>query len=60
MERGVYREAVSSQSPGLLQPWVRVEFLNNPERVATIGTRRSVGCAREVTHGCIEPAVELF
>jgi hypothetical protein len=24
--RGVYREEVSSQSPGLLQPWVRVEF----------------------------------
>jgi len=29
-----YREAVASQSPGLLKPWVLVVIDSNPERVA--------------------------
>ena len=39
--RGVYREAVTSQSPGLLQPWVTstIYKLTNPERVASEASR---------------------
>jgi hypothetical protein len=29
-----YREAVTSQSPGLLQPWGGKQIIINPERVA--------------------------
>jgi hypothetical protein len=34
----LYREAVTSQSPGLLQPWVTVVLAFNPERVAPVDT----------------------
>jgi hypothetical protein len=32
----LYREAVTPQSPGLLQPWDKSAFITNPERVATV------------------------
>ena len=36
-----YREAVSSQSPGLLQPWVNRETLRQPQRGCVTETLRA-------------------
>jgi hypothetical protein len=42
----LHREAVPSQSPGLLQPWVALISFTNPERVASDCRNRSaVGLA---------------
>ena len=35
--QGAYREAVTSQSPGLLQPWVMVVGTSQPQRGCVSG-----------------------